>query len=380
MKRTRSLDNLNDRKIYKASKIINLCDELICTICQSQLNLPCTLNCGHSFCFECMKKFHKTKHPDYVFVKKVPVVPVVVINEEIDSSDSDSGDIDSENSGENDNVDNVVNVDKNVVNVDKNVVNGDKNVDNTNAIGIEADGIEADGIEAFNDAIVNVNNSIKDVTSDIIRGNLTRVEWVNCENCDIECPNCKCISHPFPKLNILLHNIIFQTFPVEYTLNIQGLSVNIVYQNIIKLYEKTFRFRNLYEMLVETVKNCEIKGISFQELVTIFSDYKSIEVMWALYRYHELDDFSTFIILNDRIIFIDDIRDYIEMHINTETSQNLLVLIAWICGDEDIFDLIDERCGVPSGEILGKFKNEESMLEIFKQFINSCLIDSCSFL
>ena len=51
--------------------------------------------------------------------------------------------------------------------------------------------------------------------------------------------------------------------------------------------------------------------------------------------------------------------------------KNLLILTSWITEDDDIFALIDNTYGVPTGQNAIKFKNDELMLNVFKQFITS---------
>lgn len=218
----------------------------------------------------------------------------------------------------------------------------------------------------YQSSLSNYKKRVDEITSNIILGNVNDIEWVDCEDCVIECPNCKRESVPFPGLNRMTHNVLFQCFRDDYISSIYEFAQKLVSREIMKCYEDTFRYQSLYKMICDTIDNSDVNGITFDELVSNFSDYSKKEVMWALYQYHIVDDYDKFIIFNDRILLVENIRIYLESNIDKESYENLLVLITWVAGDDDIFDLVDEKCGVPSGKNCDKFKNEELMLEICK--------------
>lgn len=351
MKRSRSFDTFRVLKTKKNNDY-NLSNEYIsqhmsCSICRGELMLPCTLSCGHSFCFPCMKMMHSVQHPDYVNP-----------NEREDDS---SGDIEDGSS-----IPSVLSL----PNSEEDSLEADfiENVHTLKTDKLEETNTTEKGIQQISKIFENRENNINELLSDILGGNVQELDWVECDDCQYACPNCRIESWPFPSLNRTLHDLLFRIDTVNYSKRVEKYIDSFYSTRIVYKYEQSFRFKSLRDMIKALIENSNQSGISYKTILLDFADYDRQEVLWAVYSVWKKYK-SVIIIVNDVILQTKHIQKHIIEHIDELSHSHILCLLAPIHNPNEMWKILKKKYTSPHGENLSIFMNEEKMLENIKKFI-----------
>lgn len=244
-------DTLNDNLNYQ------------CSICKDVLLFPCTLGCGHSFCYRCLKDLHNHIHG------------VRIIGEPSDESYPDS---DSE--------------------VDEEPAPRQLRCQST--------------ASSYRDAFFN-NQCFKSVvgkgtfnhfSSNLLMDKdklLSHIlnDSVFCDNCPkLQCPTCRLAVKVLPKPNILLHELLKNTLGELYEIRTYEYLTLYCEDVILEKYEQSERFKTIKMLVSESIRGIE-QAVTFGNLMASFSAYGPEEIVWCLYK---LSKGNTFVIVKDIII------------------------------------------------------------------------------
>ena len=258
MRRSHSASQVSISRIDDVSKSSIESMNYGCSICTDVMLFPCTLGCGHSFCYRCLKNMHKHVH-----------------NQRCDS-DADS---------EDDSEDEVPQVPQNSVDSYRNAFFDD---------------------QCFK-AVVGGSASNK-FTSKLLMDKtklLSHIlnDSVFCDNCpNLKCPTCRVSVKVMPKPNILLHEALKHLLHDVYESRIQEYLANYCDDFILEQYEQSDRYKTIKMLVTESIGAIQ-QAVKFSDLMDSFGAYGTEEIVWCL---NKLMKGNTFIIVKDLIISHDN--------------------------------------------------------------------------
>lgn len=235
-----------------------------CSICQNILLFPCTLGCGHSFCYRCLKDLHKHVHAD---------------GNHYESSD-DSGD-EHENQEQNHEDGNVKRTAVNRGQAYKNTFFDDQCF--RSVIGGKFKS------NFSSELLLNKSQLLTHILQDSIF----------CDNCPgLKCPTCRLKVKVLPKPNILLHESLKQLLGQLYDSRVEDYLSSYSQDFMLEQYEQSDRFKTIKMLVSESIGAIQ-QAVTFSNLMDSFSAYDEVEIVWCLSK---LLKENTFIIVKDIII------------------------------------------------------------------------------
>lgn len=278
MKRSRSLGNL--KKIDNVAKTYLSAVDAQCPICKDILLFPCTLGCGHNFCYQCLKQLHSHIHNNAA---------------QDDSSDDDDGDIPH--------VGDILHV------VSPPPYD---NLGTSNNIFYNRN--------CFNSVMLGKTQtkfmSELVLNKDKLQSHILR-DCVFCDNCpDLTCPTCRLNVKVLPKPNIMMHENLKTMLGPIYENRMNDYLIDYSATFILKQYEKSQRYTTIKMLLQESIQAIE-QAITFTNFMEAFSAYGPEEIVWCL---NKLKEEKMFLIVKDLIIS----RDHYSSDFNKLLLDNLL--------------------------------------------------------
>jgi len=287
MKRSLSEPNLvnipHNRTIAQQESLKNVTQlNPQCTICHDVLLFPCTLGCGHSFCYRCLKNLHKHVHRNY---------------------DNNS---ESDEEPENGNVTQPLDLTQTYRNsffdeqCFKTIVGGKLKQNFSSKLFLDKERL------------------------------LTHIlqDSIFCRECPgLKCPTCRLNVKVMPKPNILLHESLKQLLGQYYEDRVEEYLETYSQDFIIERYEQSDRFKTIKMLVSESIGAIE-QAVSFSILMDSFNSYADIEIVWCLSKL--LKD-NMFVIVRDFIISNSHYSSDVSKLLNTGnlTNEDIMYLIVY---------------------------------------------------
>ena len=230
-----------------------------CSICQDILLFPCTLSCGHNFCYKCLKQMYNYNN------NRLPNYDSDSDSDQDSDSDSDSGD----------------------AHKNRDTSTYRKSFYDNQCFESVLSGKA--GNKFSSDLMMDKDKLLSHILNDSIFE----------ENCrSFQCPTCRQQINIIPKPNILLHESLKQILGDVYEQRMLDYLSTFCEDFIIEEYEKSERYKTIKMLVEESIQSIQ-QAVSFNDLMASFSAYSPIEIVWCLYKSIQN---RTFVIVNDLII------------------------------------------------------------------------------
>lgn len=214
-----------------------------CSICTDLLLFPCTLGCGHSFCYNCLKNLYKHNNSD-------------------DEEDEE---------------------------VEKKSKTYKESFYNNECFKATL-GKDFKSSSKFNSKLLmNQDKLITHILNDSIYSS-------NCNG--LKCPTCRENIQVLPKPNILLHKTLSSIFGELYEVRIQEYLSNYCEDFMLEQYERSERYKIIKELVSESIDSIE-QAVSFDCLMESFNSYGPEEIVFCLSK---LIKDQTFVAVKNMII------------------------------------------------------------------------------
>lgn len=269
----------------------------LCSICKDVLLFPCTLGCGHSFCYRCLKDMHSHVHGGQQHYE----------SESASESESESASSESESD--------IFTLTSQQLNRNSSNTYRDAFFDEQCFKSVVGSG------NTFN----NFSSSLLLDTNKLLRHILH--DSVFCDNCPaLKCPTCRLNVKVLPKPNILLHETLKKLLGDVYEMRIHEYLSTYCEDFILEQYEQSERFKTITLLVSESIQSIQ-QATSFNNLMGAFSAYGPEEIVWCL---NKLGKGGTFIIVKDIIVsnahYSSDFNKLLESQKVTSDDINYLMV------------------------------------------------------